>query len=171
MRALLEGLRPSAETEIEIDEVEIVEEELDEIEIIDLFEPLLEEDWGTAVGPMDTAQVAAGLDVPYTSVMEQVSWGLEGVDPTRKVELPLKDVLYVSAALKEMIRFLHDPANYPSVASLTTFLGSADDGALAVLMRAWYESLRAKLPARPRARPLRSPAPAVLPEAVGRVGR
>ncbi len=130
------------EIEVEVD-VDV------EVDLGDGFGPMLEVDWGCAVGtgPMGTAEAATGLDVRPTGVEEQVAWGLDGVDPSRVVGLKLKDVLFVGATLRELLRFLHDPAHYANPKDLETYLGDAEKGALSVLSRAWYQSLRPHLPA------------------------
>jgi DNA-binding response OmpR family regulator len=143
VRKVLESLQPATPEPEVVEEVIEFEEEVDLSEVL---EPLLEDDWGVAVGPMNGAQAAVGLDVPYTGVEEQVGWGLGGVDPARKVEVPLKDLLYVAATLKELIRFLHEPANCPTVESLRNYVGDADQGALKVLGHAFFEALRPNLP-------------------------
>lgn len=119
-----------------------------ELDVSDCFDPLLAGDWDSAVGagPMGTAEAATGLDVRATGVEEQVAWGLDGVDPAREVSLKLKDVLFVGATLRELLRFLSDPARVADAKALQRYLGDAEKGALSLVSRAWYQALRAHLP-------------------------
>ncbi|HEY3451315.1 MAG TPA: response regulator [Myxococcales bacterium] len=119
-----------------------------DLDVSDCFDPLLQGDWDSAVGtgPMGSAEAATGLDVRSTSVEEQVSWGLDGVDPQRLVLLSLKDLLFVGATLRELLRFLHDPAHFASPKDLETWLGDAEKGTLSLVSKAWYKALRPHLP-------------------------
>jgi hypothetical protein len=73
---------------------------------------------------------------------QNVEHGLESVDPTRKVELPLRDALYAFKVLGEFVRFFHQPAHWRTLEEVERFIGNKDEGALHVLWEAYYRRLR-----------------------------
>ena len=83
----------------------------------------------------------------YTSIEEQVIFGLESIDPDRKIEVSLKDLMYVHQAIGEWIRYLHQPSHYRNIKDLEAFLGSVkEDNGFKVLHEAYYNKLRAMVP-------------------------
>ncbi len=110
-------------------------------------DPALESNWGDEVGPMEAPAVATTIsDSLYTGIEEQVSYGLDAVDGERMVTLPLRDLLYGTGVMEELIRFFHEPENFSSIEAVRAFVGESDRGALAVLLQAYYEHLRPFLP-------------------------
>jgi hypothetical protein len=77
-----------------------------------------------------------------SEVEKNVNWGLDKIDPTRKVELPLRDAVYVAKVLGEFVSFFHQPANYPTIESVEAFLGTIEEGAYHVLHEACYKRMR-----------------------------
>ena len=69
----------------------------------------------------------------YTDVESQVEYGLEKVDPTRKIEVSLKDFLYLHNTIEEFIRFFHQPMHYQTLEDVEKFLGNIDKGAFHIL--------------------------------------
>lgn len=59
----------------------------------------------------------------YTDVQSQVEYGLEKVDPNRKIEVSLKDFLYLHNVLAELIRFFHQPVHYETLEDVNKFWG------------------------------------------------
>jgi hypothetical protein len=123
----------------------------EEIELADLFidDKGLEVDWGAQVGPMEASSPVVGSGIAeesYTSLEEQVEFGLEAVSTDRRVEILVRDLLYVCASLEEFLRFFHQPENFPTLESVKEFLGQGDKGALKVLIHAYYDLLRPRLP-------------------------
>ena len=51
----------------------------------------------------------------YTDVESQVEYGLEKIDPNRKIEVSLKDFLYLHNVVSELIRFFHQPLHYQTL--------------------------------------------------------
>ena len=77
----------------------------------------------------------------YTNVEEQVFYGLDGVDPNRSIEVPLKDLLFTYQTIGLLINFFHQQLHYPTLESVEKFLGSKDQGALRLLWEIYYEKL------------------------------
>ena len=100
------------------------------------------------VAPM--AEAANGADAfagaQRVSVDDQIAFGLDALDPGRTVEVPLTDLLRVYATLGELIRFFHEPAHFADAERVQGFIGDAQSGALAAMVRSYYEDLRAVLP-------------------------
>lgn len=65
----------------------------------------------------------------YTSVEEQVLYGLDRIDASRTVEVSLRDLVFVYKTIGELRRFFHQPLHYPSMIQIERFLGNKDHGA------------------------------------------
>jgi hypothetical protein len=78
----------------------------------------------------------------YTTIEEQVEYGLDKIDPERKIEVPLKDLLFAYLTVGELVRFFHQPLHHPSLKSVEDFMGHAESGALHLLWEIYYKKLR-----------------------------
>lgn len=85
----------------------------------------------------------------YTNNLEKIiTYGLDSVDPTEKVEVNLKDLLYVYGVLQEYVRFFHQPDHYQTLDDVTAFLGSVKDKAgFQILSTAVYKKMATMFPA------------------------
>ncbi|RYG75340.1 hypothetical protein EON80_01010 [bacterium] len=77
----------------------------------------------------------------YTTVREQVEYGLDKIAEDRTIEVSLRDLMYVYKTLGEFVRFFHQPMHYPTLAHVKEFLGTVDEGAAQVLTECYYEKL------------------------------
>jgi len=76
-----------------------------------------------------------------------VEFGLSGIPEDRRVEVSLRDLLYVHQVLGELIRFFHQPMHYPNLEAVQAFLGSkGSGGAYEVLAEAYYSKMGKMLP-------------------------
>ena len=84
----------------------------------------------------------------YTSLEEQVEYGLETIPADRLVSVPLRDLMYVFRTMGELNRFFHQPIHYRSLADVETFLGNRLDGAGAgdLIAECFYRKIRDMLP-------------------------
>lgn len=82
----------------------------------------------------------------YTSVEEQVEYGLDTIPADRMVSIPLRDLMYVFETMSELNRFFHQPQHYRSLADVKTFLGDKDGGAYHLIRECYYRKLRDALP-------------------------
>ena len=78
----------------------------------------------------------------YTSVVEQVEFAVSQIDPERRIDLSLRDLMYVFATVGELISFFHQPLHYQSLKDVETFIGANDKGALHLLWTIYYDKLR-----------------------------
>lgn len=70
----------------------------------------------------------------YTDVKSQIEYGLEKIDENRKIELSLKDFLYLHNLLAELVRFFHQPMHYETLEDVNKFLGDyKNEGAFQLL--------------------------------------
>ena len=83
----------------------------------------------------------------YTTIEEQVEFGLETVDAERRVMVSLRDLLFVSQTMAELNRFFHNPMHYPSVREVERFLGNKDAGAYSLIKECYYRKMPEMLPA------------------------
>lgn len=60
----------------------------------------------------------------YTNLKSQVEYGLEKVDPNRKIEISLKDFIFLHNLLAELVRFFHQPMHYETIEDVNEFLGN-----------------------------------------------
>ncbi len=123
----------------------------EDVDLDDLFEdesPDLRLD--IDVAPMAEAargaDAFAGAGAERVRVGEQIAFGIDTLDPSRTVQVPLTDLLRVYATLGELIRFFHEPAHFADAERVRAFIGDAQSGALAAMVRSYYEDLRAVLP-------------------------
>lgn len=75
----------------------------------------------------------------YTDVESQVEYGLEKIDPNRKIEVSLKDFIYLHNVISELVRFFHQPMHYEKLEDVENFLGDKDKGAFHLLCEVYYE--------------------------------
>lgn len=75
----------------------------------------------------------------YTGVESQVEYGLEKIDPNRKIEVSLKDFLYLHHTIAEFIRFFHQPMHYATLEDVERFLGNKDRGGFHLLSEILHE--------------------------------
>lgn len=83
----------------------------------------------------------------YTTVEEQVDYGLDAIAPDRTIEVSLRDLFYVYEVIGEFVRFFHQPMNFPDIESVEKFLGNVDEGAVHLLWQCYYDKLRDVWPA------------------------
>jgi hypothetical protein len=83
----------------------------------------------------------------YTSIKEQVEYGLDTIPLDRKVSVSLRDLMYVNQTLGEFVRFFHNEMHYPRHEDIKTFIGNKDNGALHVLWESYYNKCREMMPA------------------------
>ena len=86
------------------------------------------------------------MDKQYTSVEEQVEYGLESIDESRRVEVSVRDLVYIHNTIGEIIGFFHNRDHYPSIAAIHKFIGSKNAGALHLLAECYYQKLHNMLP-------------------------
>jgi hypothetical protein len=58
------------------------------------------------------------------TIRELVEYGLANASEARTVQVPLRDLLFVNQVMRELVRFLHQPAHYPGLATVENFLGT-----------------------------------------------
>jgi hypothetical protein len=78
----------------------------------------------------------------YTTVEEQIRFGVAKVDPSRTIELPLRDLLQAYLTIGELIRFFHQPMHYQTLEDVQRFLGTREQGAYSVLHELYYDVVR-----------------------------
>jgi hypothetical protein len=83
------------------------------------------------------------------SIREIVEFGLGAIPEGERVEVSLRDLLYVHQLLGELNRFFHQPEHYPDVKAVQEFLGSrGSGGAYEVLAEVYYTKLSQMIPAK-----------------------
>lgn len=84
----------------------------------------------------------------YTENLEElITHGFEQIDPNEKVEVNLKDLMYVYSTLQEYMRFFHQPEHYKSLEDVQKFLGAHENKAgFKLLDNAVYEKMRDMFP-------------------------
>jgi len=82
----------------------------------------------------------------YTTIEEQIEYGLDTIDPDRTVEVPLRDYMYVFQTLSELNRFFHQPDHYQTLDDVERFVGNIDSGAFAAIHKCLYKVLPNTLP-------------------------
>jgi hypothetical protein len=75
----------------------------------------------------------------YTDVESQVEYGLEKIDPNRKIEVSLKDFVFMHNTIAEFVRFFHQPTHYETLEDIEKFLGDKDKGGFHLLCEILYK--------------------------------
>jgi len=70
------------------------------------------------------------MESKYTSVADQIEYGLDGVPVDRRVEVNLRDLVYAVQTLQELVRFFHQPDHTATIEQVDTFMGTFQAGAL-----------------------------------------
>lgn len=76
-----------------------------------------------------------------TTITDQVRFGLDTIDPARKVQVPLRDLLFAYKLLGELYMFFRREENYPDLEAVRRFIGDDTDGAQRLLREAYYQQL------------------------------
>ncbi len=87
-------------------------------------------------------------DKVFTSDLQKIiTHGFDSIDPNEKVEVNLKDLMYVYSTLQEYMRFFHQPSHYKTLDDIEDFLGSVNDKAgFKILHEAVYAKMRDMIP-------------------------
>jgi len=84
----------------------------------------------------------------YTEdLIDIATFGFDEIDENRKVEVNLKDLMFVYSTLIEYQRFFHQPLHYQSMEDIEKFLGSVNDKAgYKLLHEAIHSKMRDMIP-------------------------
>ena len=77
-----------------------------------------------------------------TDIESQVEFKTSKIGAERRVEVSLRDLMFVFATVGELIRFFHQPLHWQSLKDVETFIGDKDKGALHLLWTVYYDKLR-----------------------------
>ncbi len=79
-------------------------------------------------------------------INKQIEFGLETIDPDRKVEIKLKDLIYIYKTFEEFNRFFHQPMHYSTMQDINIYLGDKDNGAYSIISKMYYDILSKYVP-------------------------
>ncbi len=82
----------------------------------------------------------------YTSVEEQIEFGIDTLDSDAKVEMPLRDFIFVHQTLGEFVRFFHQREHYPRIDDVHQFMSAEKGKAFEALRKCYYEKFAQSLP-------------------------
>jgi hypothetical protein len=84
----------------------------------------------------------------YTTVEDQVLYGLDKIDKDRKVEIKisLRDLVFVIKTMEELNRFFHQSAHYPSLDDVKKYIGNVNSDAYSLIHKIYYNMLSEYLP-------------------------
>ena len=85
----------------------------------------------------------------YTkNILEYATFGInENIDADTKVQVNLRDLVFVSKTLQEFVQFFHNEDHYPTIDDLHKYLGSSENSrAFHLLLVANYEVMERMLP-------------------------
>ncbi len=80
------------------------------------------------------------------SISDQIEYGLSKIDPNLKVEIPVKDLMYLYKTMELLNDFFHQPMHYPTIEDVEKFLGNKEEGAYKAISRCYYDILWNFLP-------------------------
>jgi hypothetical protein len=79
-------------------------------------------------------------------INEQIEFGLENINDERKIEMKLKDFMYLYKTFEEFNRFFHQPMHYPTIEDVNIYLGNKNYGASSIISKTYYKTLDQYLP-------------------------
>jgi len=82
----------------------------------------------------------------YTTIEEQIEYGLETINSNETVEIKLKDLILIFETFEEFNRFFHQPRHYPTLEDVNEFLGDVDSGAYHMISKIYYDILSNYVP-------------------------
>ena len=85
----------------------------------------------------------------YTrNIVDYATYGIdEHIKSDETVEVNLRDLLFVSATLQELIRFFHNRDHYPTIQDIHDYMGGrGNNGAYDLISKSNYELIRKMLP-------------------------
>jgi len=84
----------------------------------------------------------------YSDNLEEIAtYGFDTIDPNEKIEVNLKNLMYVYSTLQEYQKFFHQPLHYQSIEDVEKFLGSTESSAgYRLLHISIHEKMRNMLP-------------------------
>ncbi|MEL7006643.1 MAG: hypothetical protein AAFN93_28545 [Bacteroidota bacterium] len=66
------------------------------------------------------------MDKRYTSIEEQVKYGLDSIDPKDKITMKTKDLMEIFQVFGELNRFFHQPMHYEQLSDVIEFMGNRE---------------------------------------------
>ena len=87
------------------------------------------------------ARECKNKNVQKPDIEERVAYGLDDIEPNRKIEFSLRDLLFTYQTIGELIAFFHDDTKYPSLDDVKKFIGERDKNALRLLWAIYYRKL------------------------------
>lgn len=82
----------------------------------------------------------------YTSVEAQIFYGLDTINEDQKIEIGLRDFVFVVKAIEEFNRFFHQPTHYSSLEDVKKYIGDINSGAYSLIHKMYYHMLWDYLP-------------------------
>ena len=82
----------------------------------------------------------------YTSIEEQVNYGLDSIDPDEEVTIKTRDLMEIFQVFGELNRFFHQPMHYEQLSDVTEFLGDRDNGAYHLIHKMYYKLIPKYIP-------------------------
>jgi len=76
-----------------------------------------------------------------SDIEKRVAYGLDDIDPSRRIEVSLCDLLFTYQTIGELIAFFHDDSKYPTLDEVRKFIGERDKTALRLLWEIYYRRL------------------------------
>lgn len=79
-------------------------------------------------------------------INEQIEFGLENINDERKIEMKLKDFMFLYKTFEELNRFFHQPMHYPTIEDVNIYIGNKNYGAYSIISKTYYKILDQYLP-------------------------
>lgn len=76
-----------------------------------------------------------------SDIEKRVAYGLDEIEPNRKIEVPLHDLLFIYQTIGELIAFFHDETKYATLDEVRKFIGERDKAAQKLLWEIYYRKL------------------------------
>ncbi|MDW3196004.1 MAG: hypothetical protein R8G66_26775 [Cytophagales bacterium] len=86
------------------------------------------------------------MDKKYTSIEDQVNYGLDAIDPNDEVSIKTRDLIEIFKVFGELNRFFHQPLHYEQLSDVLAFMGNKDRGGYHLIHKMYFELIRKYIP-------------------------
>lgn len=74
-----------------------------------------------------------------SNLEEQINRQLVSIDPNKKIEVSLRDLLFTYQVIGLFVNFFHQPDHYPTLKAVQEFLGDDRAGEYQLLSEVYYQ--------------------------------
>ena len=70
---------------------------------------------------------------------EIIEYGLDSISVDEKIEIDLKDFVYIYKTFEEFNRYFHQPLHYTEISDIKKYMGNKEQGAYSIIAKLYYK--------------------------------